>query len=222
MRPLERGTMERKYAAELMARLERAYPHARTALHYGNPLEMLVATILSAQCTDERVNMVTPGLFKKYRRPSDYYGAAPEELESDIHSTGFYRNKAKSIQGAARMIDERFGGKVPDSMEKLLELPGVARKTANCVLGNAYGIASGIVVDTHVLRLSGRLGLSDKKNADKIEGDLMKIVPGEKWIDFSHWLVEHGRAVCKARKPLCGKCMLSDICPSPENTVRFP
>jgi endonuclease-3 len=202
------------HAEEIFRRLTRKYPRAHTALTFATPLEILVATILSAQCTDERVNKVTPALFKKYRNAKDYYSVPPEELEEDIRSTGFYRNKARSIQGATRMIVGEFGGEVPDSMEELLKLPGVARKTANVVLGNAFGVSSGVVVDTHVHRLSGRLGLSGEKTAEKVEEDLIKIVPRENWIDFSHRLIFHGRETCKARKPLCGQCILNDICPS--------
>jgi len=199
---------------EIIKRLSEHYPDARTALDFSNPLEILVATILSAQCTDERVNTVTAKLFKKYRKAEDYFSVSQEELEKDIHSTGFFRNKAKSIQGATRMIVERFDNSFPDTMETLLELPGVARKTANCVLGNAFGIISGVVVDTHVLRVSARLGLTKEKDAEKVERDIMALVPKKRWIDFSHWLINHGRALCKARKPLCGECFLIDICPS--------
>ena len=190
------------------------YPEARCSLDYTNPLELLVATILSAQCTDERVNAVTADLFRKYRTWEDYASAPASELEHDIHSTGFFRNKAKSIQGACRRIGERHGGRVPDRMEELLELPGVARKTANVVLGNAYRIASGVVVDTHVSRLSGRLGLSAEKTPEKIERDLTSVVPKSDWIDFSHLLIAHGRKVCKARNPLCSECVLAKLCPS--------
>ncbi len=204
----------KEYIKELLIRLPDHYPDARTALDFSSPLEILVATILSAQCTDERVNQVTEKLFNKYRKAEDYYSVPQEELEKDIHSTGFFRNKAKSIQGATRMIVERYGNRFPNTMETLLELPGVARKTANCVLGNAFGITSGVVVDTHVLRVSARLGLTKEKDADKVERDLMALIPKEQWIDFSHWLINHGRALCKARKPLCNECFLNDICPS--------
>jgi len=203
-----------EHIQELITRLSAHYPDARTALDFSTPLEILVAIILSAQCTDERVNLVTAQLFKKYRKAEDYYRVPQEELEKDIHSTGFFRNKAKSIQGATRMIVERFGNSFPNTMETLLELPGVARKTANCVLGNAFGITSGVVVDTHVLRVSARLGLTKEKDPEKVERDLMALVPKERWIDFSHWIINHGRALCKARKPKCGECFLSDICPS--------
>jgi endonuclease-3 len=201
---------------ELISRLSEHYPDARTALDFTNPLEILVATILSAQCTDERVNIVTSKLFKKYRKAEDYYAVPQEELENDIRSTGFYRNKAKNIRGATRMIVERYKNSFPNMMETLLELPGVARKTANCVLSNAFGIAAGVVVDTHVLRLSARLGLTHEEDAEKVERDLMAQVPKEHWIHFSHWLINHGRAICKARKPMCRECFLNDICPSAE------
>ncbi|HEV7889742.1 MAG TPA: endonuclease III, partial [Pyrinomonadaceae bacterium] len=194
--------------------LKKEYPDARCSLDHTSPLELLVATILSAQCTDERVNLVTADLFRKYRTWEDYASAPSGELERDIHSTGFFRNKAKSIQGACRMIGERHGGRVPDSMEELLELPGVARKTANVVLGNAYGIASGVVVDTHVARLSERLGLSAEKQPEKIERDLAVLVPESDWIIFPHLLIAHGRKVCKARTPLCAECPVAKLCPS--------
>jgi endonuclease III len=199
---------------EILSRLNGMYPDARTALDFRNPLELLVATILSAQCTDERVNQVTVGLFKKHRTAGDYAGAPLSELERDVHPTGFYRNKAKSIQAACKKIVEEFGGQVPRTMEEMLTLPGVARKTANVVLGDAYGISTGIVVDTHVLRLSQRLGLTPNTNREKIEQDLMDSVPQSEWIGFSHRLIEHGRRVCKARKPLCEQCALADLCPS--------
>jgi len=205
---------EKKRVRQLIKLLRGEYPEARCSLDHTSPLELLVATILSAQCTDERVNAVTAGLFRKYRTWEDYASAPAAELERDIHSTGFFRNKAKSIQGACRRIGERHGGRVPDRMEELLELPGVARKTANVVLGNAYHIASGVVVDTHVSRLSGRLGLSAEKTPEKMERDLTDGVPKSDWIDFSHLLIAHGRKVCKARNPLCGECVLARLCPS--------
>jgi endonuclease-3 len=198
----------------LIKLLRGEYPEARCSLDHTNPLELLVATILSAQCTDERVNAVTAGLFRKYRTWEDYASAPASELESDIRSTGFFRNKAKSIRGACQQIGERHGGSVPRRMEELLGLPGVARKTANVVLGNAYHIASGVVVDTHVSRVSGRLGLSRERMPEKIERDLTAVVPESDWIDFSHLLIAHGRAVCKARKPACGVCVLARLCPS--------
>jgi endonuclease III len=198
----------------IIRRLKKAYPDARCSLNYANPLELLVATILSAQCTDERVNLVTATLFRKYRSAADYLKVAQEELEADIRSTGFFRNKAKAIQGACRIIEERHGGQVPARMDALLELPGVARKTANVVLGNAFDIPSGVVVDTHVTRLSERLGLSQQKTAEKIELDLQQLVPRRDWIIFPHLLIAHGRKVCKARTPLCGECPVADDCPS--------
>jgi endonuclease-3 len=211
---LEAATEKKKRVRKLIRLLKKEYPEARCSLSYSNPLELLVATILSAQCTDERVNVVTAELFRKYRTWEDYAAAPAAELERDIHSTGFFRNKAKAIQGASRMIGEKHGGRVPDSMEELLKLPGVARKTANVVLGNAFGIASGVVVDTHVTRLSERLGLSAEKSAEKIERDLNGLVPEGDWIVFPHLLIAHGRKVCKARGPLCGECVLAKLCPS--------
>jgi len=194
--------------------LEKEYPKTKIALHYSSPLEILVATILSAQCTDKRVNLVTPSLFKKYKTAKDYANANLAELEQDIRSTGFYRNKAKNIKNAGRMIVERFDSQVPQTMEEILELPGVARKTANIVLSNAYGVIVGIAVDTHVRRLSKRLGLTENTNPDKIEKDLMQIVPKSHWKSITNLLISHGRAVCDARKPKCGICCLNKICPS--------
>jgi endonuclease-3 len=205
---------EKKRVGRLIGLLKKEYPEARCGLDHTSPLELLVATILSAQCTDERVNIVTADLFRKYRTWEDYASASTSELERDIRSTGFFRNKAKSIQGACRRIGEQHGGRVPDSMDELLTLPGVARKTANVVLGNAYHIASGVVVDTHVSRLSERLGLSREKTAEKIERELLALVPRTDWIAFSHLLIAHGRKVCKARAPLCGECVLAKLCPS--------
>jgi endonuclease III len=190
------------------------YPGAHCELNFRNPLELLVATILSAQCTDKRVNMVTPGLFKKYRRAADYANAPQTELENAIKSTGFFRSKAKSIRGAMRAIAEEHNGKVPDSMEELRALPGVGRKTANVVLGNAFGKNEGIVVDTHVVRLSKRLRLTRHSEPEKIERDLMKYVPREHWTDWSHWLIWHGRRRCFARKPDCSQCEIFRLCPS--------
>jgi endonuclease-3 len=198
----------------LIARLKKEYPDAECSLKHTNPLELLIATILSAQCTDERVNIVTADLFRKYRGCQDYIKVPQAELEGDIRSTGFYHNKAKSIQGACKMICERHDGRVPDRLEELLALPGVARKTANVVLGNAFGIASGVVVDTHVGRLAQRLGLTENNQPEKIERDLMQLVPKKDWIDFSHLLIYHGRKVCKARKPLCDECVVETYCPS--------
>ncbi|HEV7858207.1 MAG TPA: endonuclease III [Pyrinomonadaceae bacterium] len=199
---------------KLIKLLRRVYPDAHCTLDHSNPLELLIATILSAQCTDERVNQVTVNLFRKYRGPEDYLRVPQSELETDIRSTGFYHNKARAIQGACKLISEQHGGRVPDDMEELLALPGVARKTANVVLGNAYGITSGIVVDTHVQRLSTRLGLTDQQQPEKIERDLATLVPRKDWIDFSHFLIAHGRQVCKARTPLCAECILERDCPS--------
>jgi endonuclease-3 len=211
---LEATLVEKKRVRQIVRLLKKEYPDARCSLDHGNALELLVATILSAQCTDERVNVVTSNLFRKYRNWEEYAAAPASELEEDIRSTGFFRNKAKSIQGACRRIGEHHGGSVPRSMEELLELPGVARKTANVVLGNAFQIASGVVVDTHVSRLSARLGLSNEKVPEKIERDLVGLLPESDWIDFSHLLIAHGRKVCKARTPLCGECVLAKLCPS--------
>ena len=194
--------------------LDKEYPKTSTALHFSSPLEILVATILSAQCTDKRVNIVTKSLFKKYKTAQDYANADLAELEQDIRSTGFYRNKAKNIKNSGKLLVEKFGSKVPDTMEELLELPGVARKTANIVLSNAYGVIVGIAVDTHVRRLSQRLGLSENKNPDKIEQDLMKAVPKKEWKHITNLLISHGRAVCIARKPKCKTCVLNKLCPS--------
>jgi len=194
--------------------LKRAHPDAHCALHHSNAFELLIATILSAQCTDERVNLVTANLFRKYRKPEDYLKVRDTELQQDIKTTGFFRNKTKSIQGACKMLVEEFNGEVPQAMEELLKLPGVARKTANVVLGVAYGIAAGIVVDTHVSRLSQRLALTKQKDAGKIEKDLMELVPRKDWIIFSHLLIFHGRRTCKARRPLCEDCVVEKLCPS--------
>ncbi|HUY12088.1 MAG TPA: endonuclease III, partial [Terriglobia bacterium] len=194
-------------------------PQAECALHHANPFQLLIATILSAQCTDERVNKVTPGLFQKYPTPADFAAVRPEVLAEDIKSTGFFRNKAKSISGAAAKIVSEFKGEVPRTMEELLPLPGVARKTANVVLGTAYGIASGIVVDTHVFRITHRLKLTCQKTPEKIEQDLMKIVPKDRWISFSHQVIWFGRKICQARKPLCADCPLEKTCDSTDKTV---
>ncbi|HQX56732.1 MAG TPA: endonuclease III [Pyrinomonadaceae bacterium] len=201
-------------AAEIIKRLKKQYPDAHCALNHTSPFELLIATILSAQCTDERVNIVTANLFRKYRGPLDLINVRQEELEKDIHSTGFFRNKAKNIQAACQRIIDEFGGEIPQTMDELLTLGGVARKTANVVLGNAFGIASGVVVDTHVGRLSQRLGLTDEKAPEKIEKDLSDVVPKKYWVMFPHWMIFHGRQICKARKPDCGNCVLADICPS--------
>lgn len=197
---------------EILNRLDRMYPDATCALLHRNPWELLVATILSAQCTDKRVNEVTPGLFRKYPTPQDFAAVRAEVLAQDIRSTGFFNNKAKSIVGAAQRVVGEFGGVVPKTMEEMLTIPGAARKTANVVLGTAYGIASGVVVDTHVSRLSHRLDLSKNTDPVKIEQDLVKIIPKERWILFSHQLILHGRALCVARTPLCGQCDLNSLC----------
>ena len=199
---------------EIIRKLKRAYPGAKCSLNHSNAFELLIATILSAQCTDERVNIVTADLFRKYRKPADYLKVPPRELEKDIQSTGFFRNKTKSIQGTAKVLTETYGGEVPRTMEELLELPGVARKTANVVLGNAFDIKSGVVVDTHVTRLSHRLGLSQEKTAEKIEKDLAEIVPRKDWVIFPHLFIYHGRKICKARNPLCAECEVEKLCPS--------
>lgn len=208
------ATPEQKRTAQIIRLLRRKYPDAHCSLNYSTPLELLVATILSAQCTDERVNIVTADLFRKYRAAGDYVKTPLAELEQDIRSTGFYRNKAKAIQGACKIIMGEHGGGVPADLEKLVALPGVARKTANVVLGNAFGIASGVVVDTHVSRLSQRLGLTAHAQPEKIERDLMELVPEKDWVDFSHLLIYHGRSVCKARTPLCEECVVEHLCPS--------
>jgi endonuclease III len=202
-----------EHTGEIIKRLKKEYPEARCELNHTNAFELLIATILSAQCTDERVNIVTANLFRKYRTPQDYLNVEQEELENDIHSTGFFRNKAKSIRSASEKIINDFGGEIPGTMDKLLTLNGVARKTANVVLGNAFGIASGVVVDTHVSRLSQRLGLTENVVAEKIEKDLQKIVAKKDWIMFPHWLIAHGRKICQARKPKCEVCVLQNICP---------
>jgi endonuclease-3 len=199
--------------------LRKEYPTPKTALRFSNPLQLLVSTILSAQCTDVRVNMVTRDLFKKYRTARDYAEANQKELENQIRSTGFYRNKAKNIIACARMLVEQYGGKVPATMEELTKLPGVGRKTANCVLGGAFGINAGVVVDTHVERLAQRLGLTKEQTAEKIEQDLMRIVPQKDWYDFSNMLILHGRKVCSARKPNCPACSLKKLCPSAESLM---
>lgn len=199
---------------EVTRRLKRAFPDATTALNHTSAFELLVATILSAQSTDERVNIVTADLFRKYRKPEDYLKVPASELEKDIHSTGFFRNKTKSIQGTAKLLTEKFGGEVPRTMDELLELPGVARKTANVVLGNAFGVKAGVVVDTHVTRLSHRLGFSREKTAEKIELDLIEIVPRKDWVIFPHLLILHGRKTCKARNPNCEECVVEKQCPS--------
>ena len=198
----------------IVARLTREFPAARTALEHGDPFQLVVATILSAQCTDERVNMVTPALFRKYPGPEILARAPLPEIEAMIRSTGFFHAKARSLKGCSAALVRDHGGKVPRSIEELVKLPGVGRKTANVVLGSAYGIASGVVVDTHVKRLSGRLGLSAQATPEKFEGDLMKLIDQDGWILFSHLLIWHGRKTCHARKPACPACVLNDLCPS--------
>jgi endonuclease-3 len=204
---------------QILKRLDAAYPDARCTLHHNTPLELLIATILSAQCTDERVNLVTKDLFQKYRDVEDYADAKSEMLEKDIRSTGFYRNKTKNIQASCRMLLAKFDGSVPDTMEELLQLPGVARKTANVVLGVAFHKASGVVVDTHVFRISRRLGFSDAKTPEQVERDLMRSLAQTRWISFSHQTILHGRRICKARKPLCPRCPIEDLCTSEDKQL---
>ncbi len=194
--------------------LRKAYPKSKTVLRNGSPFELLISTILSAQCTDKRVNKITPGLFKKYKSPRDFAHVRQAVLEKKIRSTGFYKNKAKNIIAASKKIVGEFGGKVPDRMDKLTSLPGVARKTANIVLSSSFHKAEGIAVDTHVRRLSGRIGLSKERDPNKIEKDLIEIVPRKDWLDFNYLLVDHGRKICMARKPLCPKCVIKRLCPS--------
>lgn len=203
----------KKQAGELIRVLKKTYPDAHCALNHSNPFELLVATILSAQCTDERVNIVTAELFRKFRKPADYLAVSQEELAHEIRSITFFNNKARSIQRTAAKLIENFSGEVPKTMNELLTLDGVARKTANVVLGNAFGIASGVVVDTHVLRLSRRMGLTEEKTPEKVESDLQKIVPKKHWVMFPHWMITHGRGVCNARKPRCSECAVEKLCP---------
>jgi len=195
------------------------YPSATCALTHRSPWELLVATILSAQCTDKRVNLVTPGLFAKYPTPADFAAVRPEALAQDIRSTGFFNNKAKSIVGAARRVVSAFGGEVPKTMEEMLTIPGAARKTANVVLGTAYGIAAGVVVDTHVSRIAQRLDLTQNTDPVKTEQDLVKIIPQDHWISFSHQIILHGRAICVARNPRCAECDLNDLCYAADKTL---
>jgi len=216
LRKRESAAARRERTGEILARLEAAYPAARCALDHGSPLELLVATILSAQCTDARVNQVTPALFRRYPDARAYAEAALPELEAMIQSTGFFRNKAKALQGLGRALLERHDGKVPRTMAELTALPGVGRKTANVVLGNAFGLEEGVVVDTHVARLSGRLGLTRETDPVKIERDLVALVPRPAWTLWSHLLIFHGRQVCKAPRPRCGDCVLADLCPAAE------
>jgi len=216
-KPLTRRSTARQRAPEIVRRLSEAYPDAHVALKFSNPLEMLVATILSAQSTDVLVNTVTQGpggLFAKYRTPQDYLAVPESELAEDIHSTGFFNNKTKSIRGAARVIIEEFDGRVPDTMEEILTLPGVARKTGNIVLGNSYGVVVGIAVDTHVRRVAQRLKFTRHEDPNKIEQDLMKLIPRERWFDFTYVLIDHGRQICQAKKPKCAECPVNDLCPS--------
>jgi endonuclease-3 len=211
---------ERKARVDtILKTLNEMYPDVTCALIYHSPWELLVATILSAQCTDKRVNEVTPGLFRKYPTPEDFAAVRPEVLANDIRSTGFFNNKAKSIVGAAKKIVNEFGGQVPRTMEELVTLPGAARKTANVVLGTAYGIASGVVVDTHMVRVSRRLDLTRHAEPVKIEQDLMKVVPQNRWILFSHQIIHHGRALCVARKPKCAECRLDPVCYAADKTT---
>jgi endonuclease-3 len=198
---------------------DKAYPNAECALEHRSPWELLVATILSAQCTDKRVNMVTPGLFEKYPTPQDFAAVRPEVLAQDIKPTGFFNNKAKSVVGAAKRVVEDFGGEVPRTMEEMLTIPGAARKTANVVLGSGYGITSGIVVDTHVSRISHRLDFTKEDDPVKIERDLEKIIPKERWILFSHQMIHHGRSLCIARKPRCAECGIESLCYASDKTV---
>lgn len=204
---------KKERAGIILEKLRKTYPDAKCALDYTNPLELMVATILSAQCTDKRVNIVTPALFKKYPDAEAYARAVPSELERLIQSTGFYKNKARNIQGAARRIVEVFGGKVPKTLDELVTLPGVGRKTANVILGNAFGIP-GLTVDTHMIRLNNRLGLTSQKDPVKIEFELMSLIPGKSWTEYSHLIIHHGRSRCAARKPDCPACELQACCPS--------
>jgi endonuclease III len=210
--------LDPKRVEELLRRLRAAYPNAECALHHSSAWELLVATILSAQCTDARVNMVTPGLFRKFPSPAAFAEASLPAIEEEIRSTGFYHNKAKSISGAAKRVVNDFGGVVPQTMEELLTLPGVARKTGNVVLGVAFKKAVGVVVDTHVLRLSHRLGLTHAEDPKRVEEDLMRVIPQDRWIAFSHEIIHHGRQVCVARKPKCVDCTLETLCHAPDKT----
>ena len=212
------GTDPKRVAA-ILAKLDEAYPDANCELKHENAFQLLISTILSAQCTDVRVNQVTQELYKKYKKPEDFAYASPAELEKEIRPTGFFRNKTTSIMGASKAIVEKFAGQVPRTMDEILTLPGVARKTGNVVLGTAYGIASGVVVDTHVIRLSLRLDLTRNEDPKKIEQDLMAIIPRDKWIKFSHQLIWHGRRICAARKPKCADCNLEPLCYAKDKTV---
>jgi endonuclease-3 len=211
---LARGDPPERRFPVIYRRLEKEYPEARTALNFSTPYEMLFATIMSAQSTDATVNKVTAKLFSKYRTLEDYANADPQEFEADIKSTGFFRMKTKAIQGAARRLLDAYDGKLPDTMAEMLTLPGVARKTANVVLGNVYGVVEGIAVDTHVGRLARRLGLTKETDPVKVERDLMRLIPRSKWMQVTYLFIEHGRKVCKAPVPRCEECVLNDICPS--------
>jgi endonuclease-3 len=218
-KPSRAGGTDPKRVAAILTKLDEAYPNATCELKHNNAFQLLISTILSAQCTDVRVNQVAETLYKKYPDAKAFAYATPSELEQDIRPTGFFRNKTKSVMGASKAILEKFGGQVPRTMEEILTLPGVARKTGNVVLGTAYGIASGVVVDTHVLRLSNRLDLSRNEDPKKVEQDLMKIIPQEKWIQFSHQLIWHGRRVCHARKPKCIECNMESLCYAKDKTI---
>jgi endonuclease-3 len=212
------GTGPQRVAA-ILAKLDEAYPNATCELRHENPFQLLISTILSAQCTDVRVNQVAETLYKKYPDAKSFAYATPSDLEQEIRPTGFFRNKTKSVMGASKTIIEKFGGEVPRTMEEILTLPGVARKTANVVLGTAYGIPSGIVVDTHVQRITNRLDLTRNEDPKKIEQDLMQVIPKEKWIQFSHQIIWHGRRVCQARKPKCVECNMESLCYAKDKTI---
>lgn len=216
------SSSELERARKIVAELYRLYPDAKCSLDFTNPLELLVATMLSAQCTDALVNTVTPALFEKYREAADYAGAPLEELEQDVRKTGFYRSKAKHLHDAGRILVERFDGVVPRTMAELTTLPGVARKTANVVMGNAYGIVEGVVVDTHVGRLARRLGLTTSDDPVRVEQDLMALVPQKDWLPLSHMLIDHGRAICQARRPSCESCTLAALCPTGQENLAGP
>jgi endonuclease-3 len=212
--PRESQTARKKRAEQCIALLREHYPEARCSLNFRSVHQLMVATILSAQCTDERVNMVTRQLFKKYRSVRDFAEADLEELAGDIHSTGFHNSKAKSIKHSAQVIVNEYNGRVPKNLDELVKLPGVGRKTGSVILGAGYGLAEGVVVDTHVGRISRRLGFTARKDPEKVERDLIKVIPQPDWIDYAYLLIDHGRAICKARRPKCGACFLADLCPS--------
>ena len=218
-KPVRASGTDPQRVAAILAKLDQAYPNATCELNHKNAFELLIATILSAQCTDVRVNQVTETLFKKYPDAKAFAYANPSELEQEIRPTGFFRNKTKSVMGASKAILDEFGGEVPRTMEEILTLPGVARKTANVVLGTAYGIPSGIVVDTHVQRITNRLDLTRNEDAKKIERDLMQVIPKDKWILFSHQIIWHGRRICQARKPKCVECNLESLCYAKDKTI---